>query len=52
MKKAKWLSEEALQIAVERRKMKSKGEKEGYKYLNAEFQRIARRDKKAFLSDQ
>ena len=52
MKKAKWLSEEALQIAVERRKMKSKGEKEGYKYLNAEFQRIVRRDKKAFLSDQ
>ena len=51
-KKAKWLSEEALQIAVKRRKMKSKGEKERYKHLNAEFQRIARRDKKAFLSDQ
>ena len=50
-KKAKWLSEEALQIAVER-KVKSKGEKERYKHLNAEFQRIARRDKKAFLSDQ
>ena len=52
MQKAKWLSEEALQIAVERREMKSKGEKERYKYLNAEFQRIARRDKKAFFSDQ
>ena len=52
MKKAKWLSEEALQIAVKRRKVKSKGEKERYKHLNAEFQRIARRDKKAFLSDQ
>ena len=51
-KKAKWLSEEALQIAVKGRKVKSKGEKEGHKHLNAEFQRIARRDKKAFLSDQ
>ena len=51
-KKAKWLSEEALQIAVKRRQVKSKGEKERYSYLNAEFQRIARRDKKAFLSDQ
>ena len=51
-KKAKWLSEEALQIAVKRRKVKSKGEKERYTHLNAEFQRIARRDKKAFLSDQ
>ena len=51
-KKAKWLSEEALQIAVERREAKSKGEKERYKHLNAVFQRIARRDKKAFLSDQ
>ena len=51
-KKAKWLSEEALQIAVERREAKSKGEKESYKYLNVEFQRISRRDKKAFLSDQ
>ena len=51
-KKAKWLSEEALQIAVKRREMKSKGEKERYKHLNAEFQRIAGRDKKAFLSDQ
>ena len=50
-KKAKWLSEEALQIVV-RRKVKSKGEKERYKHVNAEFQRIARRDKKAFLSDQ
>ena len=50
--KAKWLSEEALQIAVTRREVKSKGEKERYKHLNAEFQRIARRDKKAFLSDQ
>ena len=50
--KAKWLSEEALQIAVERREMKSKGEKERYTHLNAEFQRLARRDKKAFLSDQ
>ena len=51
-KKAKWLSKEALQIAVKRREVKSKGEKERYKHLNAEFQRIARRDKKAFLSDQ
>ena len=51
-KKAKWLSAEALQIAVKRREAKSKGEKERYKHLNAEFQRIARRDKKAFLSDQ
>ena len=51
-KKAKWLSEEALQIAVKRREAKSKGGKERYKHLNAEFQRIARRDKKAFLSDQ
>jgi len=51
-KKAKWLSEEALQIAEKRREVKSKGEKERYKHLNAEFQRIARRDKKAFLSDQ
>ena len=51
-KKAKWLSEEALQIAVRRKEAKSKGEKERYKHLNAEFQRIARRDKKAFLSDQ
>ena len=51
-KKAKGLSEEALQIAVKRREVKSKGEKERYKYFNAEFQRIARRDKKAFLSDQ
>ena len=50
-KKAKWLSGEALQIAVKRREMKSKGEEERYKHLNAEFQRIARRDKKAFLSD-
>ena len=50
-KKAKWLSEEALQIAVKRRDMKSKGEKERYKHLNAEFQRIARGDKKAFFSD-
>ena len=49
-KKAKWLSEEALQIAVKRRESKSKGEKERYKHLNAEFQRIARRDKKAFLA--
>ena len=52
MKKEKWLSEEALQIAVKRREAKSKGEKERYSHLNAEFQRIARRDKKAFLSDQ
>ena len=51
-KKAKWLSEEALQIAVKRREAKSKGEKERYKHLNAEFQRMARRDKKAFFSDQ
>ena len=51
-KKAKWLSEEALQIAVKRREAKSKGEKERYTHLNAEFQRIARRDKNAFLSDQ
>ena len=51
-KKAKWLSGEALQIAVKRREVKSKGEKERYKHLNAEFQRIARTDKKAFLSDQ
>ena len=51
-KKAKWLSEEALQIAVKRREVKSKGEKETYTHLNAEFQRIARKDKKAFLSDQ
>ena len=52
MQKAKWLSEEALQIAVKRREVKSKGEKERYSHLNAEFQRIARRDKKALLSDQ
>ena len=52
MKKAKWLSEEALQIAVKRREVKSKGEKERYKPLNADFQRIAKREKKAFLSDQ
>ena len=52
MQKSKWLSEEALQIAVKKRNTKSKGEKERYKHLNAEFQRIARRDKKAFLSDQ
>ena len=51
-KKAKWLPEEALQIAVKRREAKSKGEKERYSHLNAEFQRIARRDKKAFLRDQ
>ena len=51
-KKEKWLSEEALQIAVKRRDVKSKGEKESYTHLNAEFQRIARRDKKAFFSDQ
>ena len=50
-KKAKWLSEEAFQTAVKRREAKSKGEKERYKHLNAEFQRIPRRDKKAFLSD-
>ena len=51
-KKAKWLSEEDLQIAVKRREVKGKGEKERYTHLNAEFQRIARRDKKAFLSNQ
>ena len=51
-KKAKWLSGEGLQIAVKRREVKGKGEKERYKHLNAEFQRIARRDKKAFFSDQ
>ena len=51
-KRAKWLSGEALKIAVKGREVKSKGEKERYKHLNAEFQRIARRDKKAFLSDQ
>ena len=51
-KKAKWLSGEALQIAAKRREAKSKGEKKRYKHLNAEFQRIARRDKKAFFSDQ
>ena len=50
--KATWLSEEALQVAVKRREGKSKGEKERYKHLNAEFQRIARRDKKALLNDQ
>ena len=49
--KEKWLSEEALQIAVKRKEAKSKGEKEGYSHLNAEFQRIARRDKKAFFRD-
>ena len=52
MQKGKWLSEEALQIAVKRREAKSKGEKERHTSLNAEFQRIVRRDKKAFLSDQ
>ena len=52
MKKAKWLSEEALQIAVKRREAKSKGEKERYTHLNVEFQGIARRNKKAFLNDQ
>ena len=52
MKKAKWLSEEALPTAVKRREAKSKGERERYKHLNAEFQRITRRDKKAFLSNQ
>ena len=52
MQKTKWLSGEALQTAVKRRKVKSKGEKERYKHLNAEFQRTARRDKKAFFSDQ
>ena len=51
-KKAKWLSEEALQIALKRREAKNKGEKERYKHVNAEFQRIARRDKKDFLRDQ
>ena len=51
-KKEKWLSEEALQIALKRREVKSKGEKGRYKHMNAEFQRIARKDKKAFLSDQ
>ena len=51
-KKAKWLSEETLQIVVKRREVKSKGKKERYTHLNGEFQRIARRDKKAFLSDQ
>ena len=51
-KKAKWLSEEVLQIAMKRREVKGKGEKERYTHLNAEFQRIARRDKKAFFSDQ
>ena len=51
-KKAEWLSGEALQIAVKRREVKSKGERERYKHLNAEFQRIASRDKKAFFSDQ
>ena len=51
-KKAQWLSEEALQIAVNRREVKGQGEKERYSHLNAEFQRIARRDKKSFLSDQ
>ena len=52
MQKAKWLSGKALQTAVKRREVKSKGEKERYKHLNAEFQRIARRDKKALFSDQ
>ena len=52
MQKAIWLSEEALQVAVKRREVKGKGEKESYTHLNAEFQRIARRDKKDFLSDQ
>ena len=52
MQKTKWLSREALQIAVKRREAKNKGEKERYKHLNEEFQRIARRDKKAFFSDQ
>ena len=51
-KKAKWVSEEALQIAVKRREVKSKGEKERYSHLNADFQRTARRDKRAFLSEQ
>jgi len=52
MQKTKWLSDEALQIAVKRREAKIKGEKERYKHLNAEFQRIARKDKKVFISDQ
>ena len=52
MQKGKWLSKEALQIAVKRREVKGKGEKERYTHLNPEFQRIARRDKKAFLSEQ
>ena len=52
MQKAKWLSEEALQIAVKRREAKDKGEKERHTHVNTEFQRISRRDKKAFLSDQ
>ena len=52
MQKGKWLSDKALQIAVNKREVKGKGEKERYTHLNAEFQRIARRDKKAFLSDQ
>ena len=52
IQEAKWLSKEALQIAMKRREAKSRGEKERYKHLNAEFQRIARRDKKAFFSDQ
>ena len=52
MQKGKWLSEDALQIAVKRREAKSKGEKERYTHLNKEFQRVARRDKKAFLSEQ
>ena len=52
MQKVKWLSEKALQIAEKRKEAKSKGEKERYTHMNAEFQRIARRDKKAFLSDQ
>ena len=52
MQKANWLSEEALQIAMKRREAKTKGERERYKHLNAEFQRLARRDKKIFLSDQ
>ena len=51
-KKARWLSEEALQIAVKQREVKSKGEKERYSHLNAEFQRIARKDKKTFFNDQ
>ena len=51
-KKEKWLFEEALQITVKKREVKNKGEKESYKYLNAEFQRVARRDEKAILSDQ